>query len=88
MSADSWDDSTDDLHDYEYPDADPYDEDSTDTVTCPECGADVYEDADVCPVCGEFLIPDTRPWSGKPTWWIVLGILGVIATAAALVLAF
>ncbi len=88
MSDDSWGESTDDLDDYEYPDSDPQDEDSSDTIVCPECGADVYEDAEQCPVCGEYLIMDTRPWSGKPIWWIALGILGIIATVAALASVF
>ena len=82
------DDTPDDLDDREYPDADPWEDDSTDTRECPACGADVYEDADQCPVCGEFLMPDTHVWSDKPTWWIVLGILGIITLVAALIIGF
>ncbi len=86
MPAASWDDSSADSDEHEYPDADLWDEESTDTIECPACGADVYEDADQCPVCGEFLIPDTRVWAGKPTWWIALGMLGIIVLVAALIL--
>ena len=86
MPAASWDETPADLDDHEYPDADPWDEDDSDTVECPACGAELYEDADLCPVCGEFLITDTRVWSGKPTWWIALGLLGIIALTAALIL--
>ena len=40
----------------------------------PECGADAYEDADRCPRCGHYLTPDLSPWSGRPLWWILLGL--------------
>ncbi len=88
MPAAYWDDTPDHVDDHEDQDADLGDEESTDTVVCPECGADVYEDADQCPVCGMFVIPDTRIWSGKPLWWVALGVLGLIALAAALVFGF
>ncbi len=88
MPAAYWDDAPDDLDDREYPDADPWDEDSVETVICPECGTDVYEEADRCPVCGRYMTTETRFWSGKPIWWIALGLLGVMALAAALVLGF
>ena len=86
MPTPYWDDAPDDLDDREYPDADSWEDDSTDTRACPACGTDVYEDADQCPVCGEFLTPDTRLWSDKPTWWIILGILGIVTLIAALVI--
>lgn len=80
-----WDDPSDPLDDWEYPDPDQ-DDDNSETVTCPQCGADVYEEADQCPACGTFLIPDTRVWSGRSFWWIALGLLGILAVVAALVL--
>ena len=83
MPAAYWNESPDDLDDREYPDVDDTDDDEQ-TVVCPECGADVYEDADQCPACGMFLIHDTRVWSGRSTWWIVLGLLGIIAVILAL----
>jgi hypothetical protein len=55
------------------------DDDSTPVVECPQCGREVYEEADQCPACGEFFVPDTRVWTGKPWWWAVLGLAGVIA---------
>ena len=57
MPADYWDDTPDNVDDHEDLDAVLGDEESTDTVVCPECGADVYEDADQCPVCGMFIDP-------------------------------
>ena len=79
-----WGESPDDLADHEYPDADEWDDDSTQTVACPECGTDVYDDAGQCPNCGMFLIPDTSVWSGKSVWWIILGLLGIVAVITAL----
>ena len=86
MPAANWDESSDSFDDREYPDEDDLDDGSTDTVVCPHCGADVYEDADQCPECGMFLLSDTRVWSSKSLGWIALGLLGVIAAILALVL--
>ena len=74
--------------DFDDPADDPWEEETTDNVTCPVCGADVYEDADQCPSCGEYILPDTCIWSGRPLWWIALGVLGIVALAAALFLGF
>ncbi len=75
------------LEDYEYPDAPDDDEDDeTPAASCPECGADVYEDAPRCPVCGAYITPGSGGylWAGRPVWWIVLGILGITATIVVL----
>lgn len=56
-----------------------YDDDSTPTVVCSNCQADVYEEADRCPNCGEFLIGTQSPLVGKPTWYVVIGLLGIVA---------
>jgi len=61
--------------DDEYPDEDEV----TLTVPCPACGAEVYEDAVRCPVCGDYITHDTSLWSGRPGWWVLLGLLGVLA---------
>lgn len=59
----------------------------TDTVDCPACGAEVYEDADCCPLCGEFLTlsSGSGPWQGRSGWWIAAGVAGVVATVFALI---
>jgi len=80
MSTPTWDDDRP-LEDWEYPDEDDADDDEESrTKPCPMCGMDVYEDAEKCPLCGEFFTrqPGTA-WRGKPMWWIVLGLLGIIA---------
>lgn len=58
------------------------------TVPCPECGAEVYEDAPACAVCGHYLTHDTHPFTGKPAWWVILGILGMLAFLGTLMLGF
>ncbi len=60
------------------------DDSESDVVPCPACGADIYEDAEQCPVCREYITHDTSTWSTRPTWWILLGIAGIIAVIIAL----
>jgi ribosomal protein L37E len=55
---------------------------SHDTAYCPRCGAEVWDQAEVCPACGEYLggNTSTRPplmaeWRAK---WVILIILAVL----------
>lgn len=71
---------SDDLDDDEYPDE--YDDDEqleSDVVECPQCGAEIYEDAEQCPNCGAYVSFSSSPWSDRPWWWIVLGVLGMLS---------
>ncbi|MBJ44918.1 MAG: zinc ribbon domain-containing protein [Planctomycetaceae bacterium] len=77
------DDFNDPLDDREYPDPDET-EDDFDVVPCPHCGQDVFEDSVQCPYCSQYITSTTNPWSGRPTWWIVLGIAGVVLTVLAI----
>ena len=81
MSADeNWDEDSD-IDDWEFPDEPLGDEeDETVTVDCPNCGATMYEDAPQCPACGEYVSRTTSAWQGRPVWWILLGLAGIIAT--------
>jgi len=74
-----------DVDDYE-DSVDAFDEDDefTETVACPSCGADVYEDAVQCPRCGEYITHSSNVWSDRPWWWIVLGLAGILAVIVAL----
>ena len=61
-------------------DSDPFpdwEDDETLTRECTSCGAEVYEDVEQCPVCGEWITDSTSAWSDRPTWWVVLGLLGI-----------
>ena len=82
--SDRFDEPTDPLREEEYPDEDEFDDDASLTLPCPQCGADVYEDAPACPACGAYITHDTSQWSARPAWWILLGILGVLAAMLAL----
>ena len=76
--------SGDEFDDHEFPEEDDFDDDRSETVPCPECGAEVYEDAPQCPHCGTYVTHDTNIWSGRPAWWIALGLLGILAVVLAL----
>ncbi|QDT34316.1 hypothetical protein [Thalassoglobus polymorphus] len=68
--------------DYEdYVETDP---DETFSVTCPNCGADVYEDCEMCPICHEYIIRSTNPLVGKPDWYIWTALLGILAVIFAM----
>ena len=69
----------DELLENEFPEEDELDDDLSETVPCAQCGAEVYEDAVRCPNCGAYLTHDTNTWSGRPGWWIILGLLGILA---------
>lgn len=83
---DLWYEEPDDQFDGDQFDDSEFDEgdDSTETVPCSECGADVYEDAVQCPHCGSYIFAQTNVWAGRPGWWIALGLLGVVAVILAL----
>lgn len=52
-----------------------WDEDSDEeTYPCPYCGADVYEDAERCPICERYLSDENAPPQSRP-WWIVIGVI-------------
>lgn len=57
----------------------PAEDDATELVPCPHCGADIYEDAPQCPVCGDYVMPDTSEWTGKPIWYVLLALAGLAA---------
>jgi DNA-directed RNA polymerase subunit RPC12/RpoP len=82
----SWFEEPDDKSDdEEFPEDSDFGDEEPNTIRCPECGAEVYDDAVQCPTCGSYLPADTSPWSGRSLWWIVLGLLGAGAAIAALV---
>ena len=60
------------------------DDEPVDTVPCGNCGADVYEDAEQCPRCGEWITHGTSALTAKPLWWQIIGVLGIIAVILAL----
>lgn len=80
MSVDEWDDD-----EWSEEEDWPGDDDGESlTRPCPSCHEEIYEDAEQCPYCGEYVVHSSTAWEGKPTWWILLGLLGVVATIVAL----
>lgn len=64
----------------------PDEHDETFSIPCSNCGAEVYEDCEMCPQCGEYIIRSTSPWEGRPQWYVGLAIMGTIAVIAAMLL--
>ena len=63
-----------------------WDDDQTYTVACPNCGHDVYEDAEKCPHCGEYIVATAGPFASKPVWFQKLMFVIAILTLIGLVL--
>ena len=49
-------------------------DDEDNVAPCGNCGQDIYDDAERCPYCGEYISREDRRFTGKP-WWIILGVL-------------
>jgi predicted RNA-binding Zn-ribbon protein involved in translation (DUF1610 family) len=61
-------------------DVDEVSEDADDetVIPCPHCGEEVFDDAEQCPACGTWLVRDRRALTGKPSWFVVLGVVGAL----------
>jgi hypothetical protein len=62
--------------DPELPEPDTHDgaEAAVDTVPCPFCQAEVFEDAEWCPHCRNYLFYDDSQQRRQP-WWVVAGVV-------------
>lgn len=86
---DTWfEEPGEELLDHEFPDEDEFDADLSETVPCAQCGAEIYGDAVRCPACGAYVTHDTNPWSWRPSWWIILGVVGTVAVILAVLCCF
>ena len=67
-----------DLHEREDPDESDVDsEDESETLPCPFCGKPVYEAADVCPYCRNFV--SIADLSERKPWWVVAAVVALLA---------
>jgi hypothetical protein len=76
-----WDDDRP-LEDWEYPDEDEPDEESTATV-CPHCKAEMYDDTVQCPHCGVYMTREQLTWSHYPPWvyaGVLIALVGMVAS--------
>lgn len=48
------------------------------TRTCPECGAEMYDDVEICWKCGHALSGESK---GIPVWIVVTAVLALAAMA-------
>ena len=61
-------------------DADFDDEsDDVETLACPACGEQIYEDAQQCPHCGDWIIPVDARGRSLRLIWIVAALLLIVA---------
>jgi len=63
-----------DLEDYEDSEAD-----ETETICCPNCQEEIYEEAAQCPYCGSYVLEEQFP--SKPPWVILTAILLLVLMA-------
>ena len=52
---------------------------------CPKCGASIYEEAQRCPKCGDYVTPGSDTRRAWP-WWMSVGM--ILALIIAFGLAF
>ena len=78
------DDEEDVLHEREMPDASDMDapaadEEAEDTLPCPFCDKEIWEKADICTHCGNFVAFPEEPIRQRPVWfWIALVLAFVV----------
>jgi hypothetical protein len=61
-------DFDDDLHTHSDDEEEP-------TVPCPYCRAEIHEDAERCPSCGQYISEEDRPPRRQPRWVLVTAVL-------------
>ncbi|MFO0954309.1 MAG: zinc-ribbon domain-containing protein [Isosphaeraceae bacterium] len=49
-------------------------DDDDPTAPCPNCGRDIYDDAEWCPHCGKYLSREEFGSSKRP-WWFVASVV-------------
>ena len=66
------------LEDWEDPEPDDEDDAGDDEYFCPSCGANVYEDCDRCPSCGDYITPRSKLPSAAGSPWFLIAVLTMI----------
>lgn len=63
---------------YDDDDGEEFDVDESDdleTVPCPSCGREIYEEAEQCPHCGKYVAESERPGVNRPLWFIITALV-------------
>ena len=78
------------LEEWEYPEPDSEEDDASETRPCPSCRELIYEDAERCPACGDYVEVSPAAAAGYlrygPWWFVGLGLLGIVAVMLTLIL--
>ncbi len=54
------------------------DDEANEILPCPSCGQEVFEDAERCPYCGDWITPGSA--GGRLHWvWMIAGVLALAA---------
>ncbi len=53
----------------------PDEEDDDDTTPCPHCAKMIYDGAEQCPYCGNYISEEDAPRAMKPLWMIIGGVV-------------
>ncbi|MBI2920713.1 MAG: zinc-ribbon domain-containing protein [Planctomycetes bacterium] len=72
-------DPDDDEPEFEEEDSSEQADESDVTQPCPECGREIYDDAERCPHCGHYV---TREEGSGPGWPLWMKIAAALALAA------
>ena len=64
---------------------DEADDDAAEMAPCPACGESIYEDAEQCPCCGQYITHSTSALAGRPIWFCALGLAGAVAVIVYLI---
>jgi predicted RNA-binding Zn-ribbon protein involved in translation (DUF1610 family) len=59
------------------------DDETTETLACPACGAEIYAGADRCPHCGNWVTLREGGCRRSGLWWLI-----VLAVIAAMLIAY
>jgi DNA-directed RNA polymerase subunit RPC12/RpoP len=82
------DSDIDEEADWDDGEADVESDEEAETVECPHCGEEIFEDSVRCPYCGDYLSSaGSLSPSGRPIWWVV-GAAMALASCVGFVLFF
>lgn len=56
-------------------------DDEPSTYPCPYCRTPVFDDAEQCPKCGNYISSEDVEGSDVRRWWIVLGLIASLVVA-------
>ena len=73
----SYEDDEDDWYedDAEVWDAEDASDPEDDLVPCPQCKKMIYEDAELCPYCDQYVTPFSTANTSRPPWIIITALV-------------